>query len=57
MLKEFKNPCSQNDWKCISYEKFYGCEDQVIVTFDIEYLKPEQVSRAKNGLIVITTEG
>ena len=49
--------CSHNNWKCIKDLEFYGCEDQVIVTFDIGYLMPEQVSRAKNGLIILTTKG
>ena len=35
-------------------EEFYGCEDEVIVIFHLEFLQPEQVSRAKNGLIIIT---
>ena len=49
--------CSQNNWKCIGDLEFYGCEDQVIVTFDLGYLRPEQVSRAKSGLIILTTKG
>ena len=49
--------CYQNNWKYIEKYEFYGCEDQVIVTFDLNYLYPEQVSRAKNGLIILTTKG
>ena len=49
--------CTYNDWKCIAFYEFYGCEDQVIVTFDLDFLYPEQVSRAKNGLIILTTKG
>ena len=49
--------CSQNNWKCIDMYEFYGCEDQVIVTFDVDYLLPEQISRAKKGLIIVTTKG
>ena len=49
--------CFQNNWKCIYDKEFHGCEDQVIVTFDINFeLMPEQVSRAKNGLIILTTK-
>ena len=44
-------------WKFIFHNEFYGCEDQVIVTFDIGYLMPEQFSRAKTGLIIVTTKG
>ena len=49
--------CFQNNWKCIDMYEFYGCEDQIIVTFDLAYLLPEQVSRAKTGLIILTTKG
>ena len=49
--------CFQNNWTCIEMDEFYGCEDQVIVAFDIYFLQPEQVSRAKNGLIILTTKG
>ena len=48
--------CSQNNWKCIDNSEFYGCEDQVIVTFDIDILGLEEISRAKNGLIIVTTK-
>ena len=33
--------CYQNNWKYIEKYEFYGCEDQVIVTFDLNYLYPE----------------
>ena len=49
--------CSRNNWNCFERFEFYGCEDQVIVTFDLGCLRPEQVSRAKNGLIILTTKG
>ena len=49
--------CSHNKWKCIERNEFYGCEDDVIVIFDIDVIEPEQVSRAKNGLIILTTQG
>ena len=55
--KNISEWCSQKNWSCINYEEFYGCEDQVIVTFDIAYLGLEPVSRAKNGLIILTTKG
>ena len=50
--------CSQNNWKSVEMYEFFGCEDQVIVTFDLDdFQMPEQVSRAKNGLIIITKKG
>ena len=48
--------CYQNNWKCFDNGDFYGCEDQVIVAFDLVFLRPEIVSRAKNGLIILTTK-
>ena len=47
--------CEQNNWKCIEMNEMYGCEDQVIVIFDVKGLRPEHISRAKNGLIILTT--
>ena len=46
---------TKNGWKCIEAQDITGCEDQCIVLLDCP-LYPEFVSRARNQLIIITSE-
>ena len=48
--------CQHQNWRYCPPEKFFGCEDQFIVTLDTNVVN-EVISRARNGLIIITTKG
>ena len=47
--------CLKTGWKYIHRLDIYGSEDEVIVIFDVSYLYPEQLSRARKCLIIVTT--
>ena len=47
--------CLKTGWKYIHRLDIYGSEDEVIVIFDVNYLYPEQLSRARKCLIIVTT--
>ena len=50
------NWCKDNKWRCIQAGKVVGSEDQFIVTYNFPP-GPEHISRARNGLVMVTTKG
>ena len=48
--------CRDHKWKCIDAEKVIGSEDQFIITYNFPP-GPEHISRARNGLVMVTTKG
>ena len=48
--------CINHNWNCIESGKVVGSEDQFIVTYNFPP-GPEHISRAKNGLVMVTTKG
>ena len=48
--------CINNNWNCIEAGKVVGSEDQFIVTYNFPP-GPEHISRAKHGLVMVTTKG
>merc|ERR1712141_774101 len=48
--------CRDQKWKCIDAEKVIGSEDQFIITYNFPP-GPEHISRARNGLVMVTTKG
>ena len=48
--------CKDQKWRCIEAGKVVGSEDQIIVTYNFPP-GPEHISRARNGLVMVTTKG
>ena len=48
--------CQDHKWRCIEAGKIVGSEDQYIITYNFAP-GPEHISRARNGLIMVTTKG
>ena len=48
--------CKDHRWRCIEAGKVVGSEDQFIVTYNFAP-GPEHISRARNGLVMVTTKG
>ena len=48
--------CKDHKWRCIEAGKVVGSEDQIIVTYNFPP-GPEHISRARNGLVMVTTKG
>ena len=48
--------CMDHRWRCIEAGKVVGSEDQFIITYNFAP-GPEHISRAKNGLVMVTTKG
>ena len=48
--------CQDNNWKFIEAKTIAGCEDEFVITYDFPP-GPEHISRARNGLIMVTTLG
>ena len=48
--------CQDNNWKLIEAKTAAGCEDEFVITYDFPP-GPEHISRARNGLIMVTTVG
>ena len=48
--------CKDNNWKCLEAKSIAGSEAEFIVTYDFPP-GPEHISRARNGLIMVTTLG
>ena len=48
--------CKDNGWRCIEAGKVVGSEDQFIITYNFAP-GPEHISRARNGLVMVTTKG
>ena len=54
--QEARNWCEEQGWMWEADYKFYGCEDEVIITIDCP-LVPEVISRERKRLVVVTTRG
>ena len=54
--QEIDQICKQNGWRSMQESHILGSEDQVVIIFDMG-ADPEHVSRAKNALILVTTQG
>ena len=52
--QDLEHWCNQNNWRCLPFFDVYGCEDQCIIIF-MNTLMHEYISRARNGLIFVTT--
>ena len=48
--------CQDKNWKFVDAKTAAGCEDQFVITYDFPP-GPEHISRARNGLIMVTTLG
>ena len=48
--------CRDNNWKFIDAKTAAGCEDKFVITYDFPP-GPEHISRARNGLIMVTSSG
>ena len=48
--------CKENNWRFIEAEKVVGSEDQFVITYNFAP-GPEHISRARNGLVMVTTKG
>ena len=48
--------CQDNNWKLFEAKTVAGCEDEFVITYDFPP-GPEHISRARNGLIMVTTLG
>ena len=48
--------CEDHKWRCIEAGKVVGSEDQFIITYNFPP-GPEHISRARNGLVMVTTKG
>ena len=48
--------CKDNGWRFIEAKKVVGSEDQFIITYNFPP-GPEHISRARNGLVMVTTKG
>ena len=48
--------CKDHKWRCIEAGKVVGSEDQIIITYNFPP-GPEHISRARNGLVMVTTKG
>ena len=49
--------CSDHDWRYLDEFEVTGSEDQCIVTIDPPHFLSEQISRARNLLVIVTTRG
>ena len=48
--------CKENNWRFIEAGKVVGSEDQFVITYNFAP-GPEHISRARNGLVMVTTKG
>ena len=48
--------CKDYQWRCLEAGKAVGSEDQCIITYNFAP-GPEHISRARNGLVMVTTKG
>ena len=48
--------CQDNYWKFVDAKTAAGCEDEFVITYDFPP-GPQHISRARNGLIMVTTKG
>ena len=48
--------CKENNWNCLEAKGVAGSEAEFIITYDFPP-GPEHISRARNGLIMVTTVG
>ena len=48
--------CKDHRWRFIEAEKAVGSEDQFVITYNFAP-GPEHISRARNGLVMVTTKG
>ena len=48
--------CMDHNWKFIKAQKVVGSEDQFIITYNFPP-GPEHISRARHGLVMVTTKG
>ena len=55
--QEIHKLCDDYGWKYVHVNSICGSEDEVVVVFDDNKLAPESMSRARNGLYIITTHG
>ena len=46
--------CETRGWRCYATGRIFGLEDQVCILLDCR-LRPEQLSRAVNLLVIVTT--
>ena len=51
-----KEWCDRNSWSYLDNHQMAGCEDQCVVLMDCPVLL-ENISRARNGLVIVTTRG
>ena len=50
--------CNENGWRYVYHKEIFGCEDQVVILFDMmKNFVPEHFTRAKKALIIVTTIG
>ena len=55
LFKDMNEWFAKHEWKCFDSMNYTGSEDQCIVLLDCG-LNPEYISRARNQLIIITSE-
>ena len=48
--------CSEHQWRYLDRYNIFGSEDQGVILLD-PYLSPEQISRGRNLLVIVTTRG
>ena len=48
--------CKEHRWRFIEAKKAVGSEDQFVITYNFAP-GPEHISRARNGLVMVTTKG
>ena len=46
--------CSEHQWRYLKWSEIYGSEDQGVILLDV-MLFPEQISRGRNLLVIVTT--
>ena len=51
-----KDFCFNNNWNYVYGDSIYGSEDDVVIVM-VDNPGPEYISRARNGLIIITNHG
>ena len=55
-VTKIKNWCEANAWNCLQNYDIYGSESQIVIMYEL-LLNLESMSRARNGLIFVTTDG
>ena len=54
--QDVKDFCWSYNWKYVHRDSIYGSEDDVVIVM-VDNPGPEYISRARNGLIIITNHG